>query len=356
LPRFSESQENLLRFLAGAHEESAQINGEKGPVAKMVQRFGVKDGRIARRYFDCEDYYLPPEARKIFPLAATSGRGAWMQERMQAFQERAVEVFREFYPAGAEEPEHLMHVTCTGYFAPSAAQLLVAERAWDAEITHAYHMGCYAALPTIRLAAALSDSRRISVDIAHTEICTLHMDPGEHRIEQIVVQSLFADGHIRYRVLPDKPAVPSLRVLAIREGIAPESATDMSWIPGARGMMMELSREVPNKIAGQVRQALLSVARDSGISLEEIFRRGKFAVHPGGPRIVDCVQGALELRDEQVSESRAVLRDRGNMSSATLPHIWQEILAARPDPGTPVVSFAFGPGLTIFTSVFEVAS
>ena len=76
--------------------------------------------------------------------------------------------------------------------------------------------------------------------------------------------------------------------------------------------------------------------------------RAVFAVHPGGPRIVDAVQSALELSDAQVAASRDVLSRYGNMSSATLPHVWRDLLrSSAVEPGTVVASLAFGPGLTM---------
>ena len=66
------------------------------------------------------------------------------------------------------------------------------------------------------------------------------------------------------------------------------------------------------------------------------------------------VQEFLEISNEQTKFSKKVLFERGNMSSATLPHVWKEILDANPKAGTRVVSFAFGPGLTIFGSIFEI--
>jgi len=81
----------------------------------------------------------------------------------------------------------------------------------------------------------------------------------------------------------------------------------------------------------------------------------RWAVHPGGRSILDRVQRALELTDEQLSPSRAVLRDDGNMSSATVLFILRRILhgeaedgsTATPDRPERVVAMAFGPGLTV---------
>jgi len=87
---------------------------------------------------------------------------------------------------------------------------------------------------------------------------------------------------------------------------------------------------------------------------EDAIGRAVFAIHPGGPKIVDQVATTLGLADEQVAFSRAVLRERGNMSSATLPHVWQAIVASPTvRDGELVVSLAFGPGLTLSGAVLR---
>ena len=79
-----------------------------------------------------------------------------------------------------------------------------------------------------------------------------------------------------------------------------------------------------------------------------------YAVHPGGPRIIELVEEALELNPHQVGHAKAILRDRGNMSSATLPHIWQNLLVDAAVPAdTPIVSLAFGPGLTVYGTILR---
>lgn len=84
--------------------------------------------------------------------------------------------------------------------------------------------------------------------------------------------------------------------------------------------------------------------------------RGLFAVHPGGPRIIDKVAALLELTPGQVEASRGVLRDCGNMSSATLPHIWARMAANPAVPaGTLITSLAFGPGLTVYGAMLRKA-
>ena len=139
-----------------------------------------------------------------------------------------------------------------------------------------------------------------------------------------------------------------------QEWILPDSAEDMSWVPAPWGMRMTLSREVPSKIAANLRGFVQRLAEDSGVSLSELLKNSIFAVHPGGPKIIDSVRETLELSQLQIAASEKILRARGNMSSATLPHIWKELLDQNLPSGQKVVSLAFGPGLTMFGALFEV--
>jgi predicted naringenin-chalcone synthase len=203
----------------------------------------------------------------------------------------------------------------------------------------------------VRIAAGLSAIGARRVDIVHTELCTLHFDGSDHSIEQLVVQSLFADGLIRYSMTRD--ARPALELVAAYEVVLPDTEHAMGWRLADHGMQMTLSREVPDRIAHALRPFVLELFRRAGLSLADA-KRSAFAIHPGGPKIIDRVRDVLELDERQVTASRGVLHDFGNMSSATLPHIWMRMLAdpALP-PGTLIPSLAFGPGLTVCGALFE---
>jgi len=194
-------------------------------------------------------------------------------------------------------------------------------------------------------------SRR--ADIIHTEMCSLHFNPIDHSPEQFVVQSLFADGHIRYSMTIDAAAQaainqPAFEILAVREETVPDSLADMTWGLSEFGFRMTLSRDVPSKIAAHLPDFLHRMFHQGGTCYSAAKEAAVFAIHPGGPKIIDAVQELLKLRDDQTTASRAVLFERGNMSSATLPHIWTRIVEnAQIPPGTLVASLAFGPGLTV---------
>ncbi|MDB5050325.1 MAG: Chalcone synthase [Fibrobacteres bacterium] len=371
-PRYSADHAASVRWLSSAHAKSETVSRGSGfdgeafrrSMERYVARFGCGPDSLAARGHDLEDFlHLDWERMRLFNLEKDP-RGAGMHARMEVFSEIADRMLEEFYPADADPPPgEIIHVTCTGYVAPSAAQKLVTRRGWQEStgVMHAYHMGCYASMPALRMASAFTASPRVRssvparVDIVHTEACTLHLDPSQHVPEQLVVQSLFSDGHIRYSVRPDDGG-KGLRFLGVHEEIIPGSLGAMGWILGDRGMKMMLAREVPDLIAGALKGFLRRMFDRVGADPSEALSKSLFAVHPGGPRIIDKVADLLELQPAQVAASRAALKAYGNMSSATLPHVWAAMLADDTvAPGTLITSLAFGPGLTVYGAMLRKA-
>ena len=325
---------------------------------RLLGRVGCASSKIGTRGYDLPDFAHQHfgEMEIYNVLCANDGAGA--RTRSLAYARIAENVFEKTYAPDAMGPQDLIHVTCTGYASPSAAQKLVARRGWHTRVTHAYHMGCYASVPAIRMASALvrGQNQSACADIVHTEVCSLHVHPADHSIGQLVVQSLFADGHIRYSVASSADESAGLDVLATREEILPASEDAMSWMASDTGMDMTLAAEVPSHIARSVRDFTRRLCAEASIDFDEASKCAIFAVHPGGPKILDVVQIALELSDAQIAASRDVLFRYGNMSSATLPHIWATLADDRFVPtGTMIVSLAFGPGLTMCGAVMVKA-
>jgi predicted naringenin-chalcone synthase len=270
------------------------------------------------------------------------------------FAEIVDEYFVDTYANEPLGPDDMIHVTCTGYVSPNGAQKLVARRNWGSStrITNAYQMGCCASLPALRMASGFVATGSGRVDIVHTELCTLHLDPSNHSLEQLLVQSLFADGLIRFCMVPDQ-GTHGLRVLALHERVLPDSADLMGWRVSDAGMQMSLSRSVPERVASALRGFIIELFAKAGRDLRHL-KASVFAVHPGGPKIIDRVRDVLELGESQLATSREVLFDHGNMSSATLPYIWMRLLDdPRVPAGTLIPSLAFGPGLTVCGALLE---
>jgi predicted naringenin-chalcone synthase len=353
-PRYHLPQNQLVDWTFSCHKRAIELVGAHDlEKLQSYRRYCLDEDQIRERYYECDDVNEKWNEHAIYNVEANTLHGKNIEERHAFFEHRAREIFAEIYHT-TEVPDHLIHVTCTGYLSPSPAQQFFSGREIRPEISHAYHMGCYASLPAVRIGEGIVRGRNLNVDIVHTEMCSIHMDPLSYSAEQMVMQSLFADGHIKYRLSQEKSGT-SLRLLATHEEIVPESANDMTWVPGPYGMKMTLSKEVPFKIGMKIGPFLGRLSEKAGLNVDQLRKEAIFAVHPGGPKIVSGVRDLLGLSEEQVTHSRKVLRERGNMSSATLPHVWKEIIDANPGAGTKVVAFAFGPGLTIIGAVFEVA-
>jgi predicted naringenin-chalcone synthase len=354
LPQYHAPQVALAQRLALLHSraieknESAQLEVQQA-LQRRIERFGCDPTRISQRYFEAEAFHPEASAEAV----AFHEKTGWTP-RMDLYRQATTRAFSEWYPLNGEyrrgAPDDIIHVSCTGYIAPSPAQELVArlDLGHQVRVTHAYHMGCYAALPALRIAEGLIRAGSAQVDIAHTELCTLHLQVGRVEPEQLVIQSLFGDGHIRWSLFdssaPGSPSQAHFELLGHAEEIVPGSQQDMSWNAGETGWQMTLSRDVPEKIKLALPGFVARLLEPHGLKLSDCIG----AVHPGGPKIIDEVAQALSFTEEQVRYSKQVLFERGNLSSATLPHIWEKIAE---DPTTPdeqpVLSLAFGPGLTL---------
>ena len=124
--------------------------------------------------------------------------------------------------------------------------------------------------------------------------------------------------------------------------LMPESEQDMSWRIGDHGFRMTLSARVPDLIQKNLRPWVVAWLADHDLSIGDV---ASWAVHPGGPRILSSVEGALGLSREQTRASREVLEECGNMSSATVLFILDRLRREQAPP--PCVAMAFGPGLVV---------
>ncbi len=362
-PLYERSQEETLQWIAKAHARVLSIKNSLGPqeeekayqeIKEKIDKVGLGKDKIQKRGVQLTDFLHERwEEMHIYPIDQEK-QGSGLKERMEHYSLQAFQVLRQFYK-NAALPPHLIHVTCTGYASPSPAQKLVSEKGAATTVTHAYHMGCYASLPAIRMACGFCLGKKEPVDIVHTEMCSLHIRVGDSSMEQLVVQSLFADGFVKYSV-SELPYNDSFAILALHEEIIPLSTKSMTWQCEDWGFAMTLQKDVPFKIA----KALPSFVDTlfSQASVDGAKKQGAiFAIHPGGAKIIGQVAEHLHLCQGQVYHSWEALKNYGNMSSATLPHIWTKLLEDKHiAEGTYVVSLAFGPGLTISGSLFQKRS
>ncbi|MFG6503829.1 type III polyketide synthase [Microbacterium sp. P05] len=245
----------------------------------------------------------------------------------------------------ADAVTHVVTVSCTGLFAPGPDYLLVRDLGLS-PATERYHLGfigCAAALPGLRLASRITAAQPEAVVlVVAAELCSLHIRSSRDP-EQIVAASVFADGAAAAVVSAD-PALQRGRRLELTgfgTRLTDEGEDDMVWTIGDEGFEMTLTAQVPRIVGREIEAAVRSLF--GGMDSVDAW-----AVHPGGRSILDRVEDGLGLPPDALEASRDVLRRYGNMSSATILFVLQQMMMGdeRRD-GERMAAIAFGPGLTI---------
>ena len=292
----------------------------------------------------------------------------------------------------AEDVTHVVTVSCTGFYAPGPDYMLVRELGLNAN-TQRYHlgfMGCYAAMPALRTAKQFVEADPNAVVlVVSAELCSLHLRTSSDP-DTIVASSLFSDGAAAGIVSARAP-LPGEKALGLdlfETVITPVGEGDMAWKIGDEGFEMILSTYVPHIIDEHIEEALAPLfARDASITGQLAAGRAAdagpvtvgaggtllapvltlapapslgsviehWAIHPGGRSILDKTEAKLALRTDQLIPSRETLRTNGNMSSATILFVMKAILdAPATADGERVCAMAFGPGLTVESSLMTV--
>jgi len=349
-PSEERSQQDILIWLAKAHAKSENSAPVDEDIKNRLFALGTGSGKIERRATQILKYLNLEDLWQI-------KQGMSVKARSDCFDLEATSALENFYTENTPLPSHLIHVSCTGYITPSCAQKLVSKRNAETTVTNAYHMGCYASMPAVRIGAGFLGYDGMKTDIVHTELCSLHMNPAVHDTGQLVIQTLFGDGFIKYSLDTRQKALEkgnALHVLALHEEIIPNSLDLMTWSFEDWGMKMTIAKEVPGAIAGHLQGFVSKLIQKAGLDPESTSKKAIFAIHPGGPKIIEKTAKLLLLGEEQTFHSKKILAEFGNMSSATLPHIWKAILDDPSVPGgTLAIALAFGPGLTISGAIYE---
>jgi predicted naringenin-chalcone synthase len=234
--------------------------------------------------------------------------------------------------------------SCTGYVAPGLDILLARDLGMAPSTLRVFvgHMGCYAALPGLATTADHVAARGRAALLLCAELSSLHLQPTTTDVQQIIAHSLFSDAAAAVVLVPGSASGYAVRDVAAVTDTA--TADHMTWDVTELGFRMGLSPRVPDVLAVHVRQFVTELLARHDMVLSDV---DGWAVHPGGPRILDVVERELGLTPEAMATSRATLAEHGNCSSATVLLTCATLLRADPRPRH-IVVLAFGPGLTLY--------
>jgi len=315
---------------------------------RMAERSGIehrfstlRPGRAGGGAVDDAGFYRTGD----FPSTAA---------RMRRYEQQATGLALQAIGSLGIEPAEVTHLivgSCTGFSAPGLDQQIARALGLPRSIerTLVGFMGCYAAVPALRLARHIvRSSPAARVLVINLELCTLHLQETDD-LQTILSFLLFGDGAAAALVTaePTGIALQEFRAVAL-----PGTEDLITWRIGDQGFDMQLSGQVPAHIAAGLRAERSRNDGEGILADDTVDAIRHWAVHAGGRTVLDAVEAGLDLPPAALAHSRAVLREIGNVSSATLPFVLARLLAeAQPGPG---LAMAFGPGLAAETFRFAV--
>lgn len=323
--------EGFLRWARGqiADERQRAIFARMADRAAIDNRFSVlAPPQTGRSQIDAGGFY----DEKAWP--GTAQRMVVYAREAPALAERAARQL-----AGLDKVTHLVLASCTGFIAPGIDQILARSLSLDPNVERTLigFMGCYAAVAALRTAYHIVRSRPEAVILVVTvELSTLHLQNATD-LESLLAMLLFADGAAAALVSAKPEGLEIIDPFSIA---LDDSAELITWKVTDTGFAMGLSGEVPGKIADALAVPGLRERLQAGGSIDN------WAVHGGGRSILDAVERGFDLPADALAPSREILRNYGNMSSATLMFVLAQIL----NSGTQVnagAALAFGPGLAV---------
>jgi alkylresorcinol/alkylpyrone synthase len=344
---------------------TARISTVRHAVPKPREQADLWDGFFA-------DYYRDDAiARRIWRATDIRVRhgvvdprvedvSAWgTAARMRRYVTEAIPLGKEALTAAlaaadrdARDVALLTVASCTGYATPGLDILLARDLAMAHSLHRVFvgHMGCYAAIPALGVVANFVRAQEGLALLLCLELPSLHIQPPDmaRGAEQVVAHALFGDAAVACLVAAEGSG---LEILDIAARTDPTAVDHMTWDVTDHGFRMGLSVHVPAALARHVAPMVRQLLDRHRLTPADV--RG-WAIHPGGPRILDVAADRLRLDDQQMAASSGVLRDYGNCSSATVLLIIERLVGSGAlAHGDYVVAMAFGPGLTLYAALLR---
>jgi predicted naringenin-chalcone synthase len=333
VPQNAHLQADILKFML---EKTEFSNEERRMVKLMYGMSGISTRHSVLPDFaeNTSENILFAKDKKLFDN---------VEDRLNVYDEHAAKLaISAINDAKIDTSEitHLITISCTGMSAPGLDIVLVKELRLNPEIyrTSINFMGCYAAIHGLKQADAIARSEpEAKVLVVSVELCTLHFQE-ENRQDYITSNLLFADGAACFQVNSKEG---KWRIDSFYSKLYLEAENSMAWHVNSKGFLMKLDAEVPDMIFKNIK-GFVDAALDKckNIETENI----SWLIHPGGRKILEATARALALKNNDLDASFKILKNYGNMSSATLIFILKEMFDSEKEH---LFMAGFGPGITM---------
>lgn len=353
VPQYRFHQDKIASFM----EKAMQLDYENSRKLKTIFRSSGITTRhsVLEDYGKQSDYSFYPNLNSTDAFPSTETRLEQFRQNALPLSIKAIQNCSKGNHQTLAEVTHLIVVSCTGMYAPGLDIDLVKalNLREDVQRTCITFMGCYAAFNAIKAADSFCTSNSKSVVlIVCTEVCTIHFQ-REATDDNLIANALFADGAGALIVRATPQPGWNLSPEIFHNALAYNGHEHMAWNIGNLGFEMKLSAYVPDVIQKGIKKLTTSLLERVDKRMDEITH---FAIHPGGKKILEVIEKELGITREQNESAYSILSEYGNMSSATIIFVMDYILnrLQQKDDGKHMLSFAFGPGLTLESMVMKI--
>lgn len=353
VPQYGTEQSVILGFMKDAYKDD---------IAARKLNVLFKHSGISTRYSTIPDFDKTKSKNVLFngmPDTST------VENRLKIFKEKAVPLAIEAISNSCKKINtdisdfgitHLITVSCTGLYAPGIDAELIEELNLPADIFHisVNFLGCNAAFHALKIADLITKSDdNAKVLIVCVELCTLHFQPKNNH-DNLLSNTIFGDGAAAVIITSDKyqnnPKQNRLVIDGFYSLLLPKGKDLMGWNITPVNFEMILDAKIPDFIGSEINAIILKASKNFNIEPNTI---NKWAVHPGGKKILDTIKRELQLNEEDLKYSYKILDEYGNMSSPTILFVLNELMEAKQNKNDSVFSIGFGPGLSIETALFR---
>ena len=341
-----------------SQQETAELicNGfHLKPSQKRLMKAIYKASGIEFRHSVISDYNKLPGEFEFFPNDPDANFPT-TSERMQLYKSNALflaleaieNCLKNLRDFNKKEITHLITVSCTGMYAPGIDIEIVQTLALDSSTkrTCINFMGCYGAFNGMKVADAVCQAdSNANVLIVCIELCSIHFQK-DFSIENVVSNAIFSDGAAAVLIQGNASPGKYFSIESFYCDLVPQTNKEMAWSIADYGFDIVLSSYVPDAVKHGISAFTTKLLQQENYTLSDI---DYYAIHPGGIKILQACEESLNISAEDNKYSYEVLRNFGNMSSATilfvLKNIWDGL--GTDDSKKNIFSCAFGPGLTL---------
>lgn len=311
--------------------------GRDEKIAAVLERLHLRTG-VDGRYF----------SRRLDEYAALDTWGktnrVWIETAVD-LGERALDCALKQAKLARRQIDALFFVSVTGVASPSVDAKLVNRMGLSPQIQRnpIFGLGCVAGAAGLARAA---DYVRAYPDrvaaLLSVELCSLTWQRDDMSVANLISSGLFGDGAAAVLVAGEQVTRRGPRIMATHRVFYPGTEGVMGWDISEKGFRIVLSPDVPKVVTENLGRDVDSFLAAQGLSRKDI---GSWIMHTGGPKVLEATEESLGLSREALAVSWEALRRVGNLSSASVLVVLDEVMKhRRPAPGTRSILAAMGPG------------